>query len=154
MGLFNCFGIDASAALPISTPSGLNPGDQFRIVFWTVGTTQATGLWSGSLLAPINEFLTASYFFDTSVWTGTLLYGSGAGSCTLGSNSGFGRTPGVSNKSDNEWVETVATPSSFSNALDGISHVLTAVAEPTTSARTLVTAIGGGLSMCRRRKWD
>ena len=29
----------------------------------------ATGLWSGSLQAPINEFLTDPFFYDTSVLT-------------------------------------------------------------------------------------
>lgn len=217
-------GIEASADLIISTPSGLNPGDQFRIVFLTVGTTQATsgdigyyntfvnndaisqaggignnvlygstvltwtaiastnavsaisnigsfgvpvylgsgtritasdtetGLWSGSLLAPINEFLTDPFFYDTSVWTGTLTTGSSAGSFTLGSGSGFGSLPGLSNKSNGEWVETEAVPSNFSNNMYGISQVLTAVPEPATCTMAVAGLAGLALSMVRRRK--
>jgi len=205
-------GIEASADLIISTPSGLNPGDQFRIVFLTVGTTQATsgdigyyntfvnndaisqaggignnvlygstvltwtaiastnavsaisnigsfgvpvylgsgtritasdtetGLWSGSLLAPINEFLTDPFFYDTSVWTGTLTTGSSAGSFTL------------ANKSNGEWVETEAVPSNFSNNMYGISQVLTAVPEPATCTMAVAGLAGLALSMVRRRK--
>lgn len=216
--------VPAGADLIIATPSGLNPGDQFRIVFLTVGTTQATssdigyyntfvsndavtqaggtgnnvvyggttltwtaiastnsvsaisnigsfgvpvylasgtritpsdtgsGLWSGSLLAPINEFLTAPFFFNTSVWTGTLPNGTGAGSFTLGSGSEFGSTPGLSNKSNSEWVETGATPSNFSSNMYGISHVLTAVPEPSACAMGLAGIACGGFSMWRRRK--
>lgn len=111
-----------------------------------------TGLWSGSLLAPINEFLTAPIFYDTSVWTGTLPDGSAAGSFTLGSDSEFGSIPGLSNKSDEEWIETGATPSSFSNNMYGISQVLTAVPEPSTSALVLAGTALGGYVMWRRRK--
>ena len=42
VGLCFCSGIEARAGLTIATPPGLNPGDQFRIVFLTVGTTKAT----------------------------------------------------------------------------------------------------------------
>jgi hypothetical protein len=219
-----CFVIGARADLIITTPSGLSPGDQFRIVFLTVATTQATsgdigyyntfvtndainqaggagnnviygstvltwtaiastndiaaitnigsfdvpvylgsgtlvapsdtssGLWSGSLSAPINEFLTDPFFFDTAVWTGTLPNGSAAGSFTLGSGSGFGSVPGLSNKSNGEWVETEAEPSSFSNNMYGISQVLTAVPEPSTYAMALAGLACGGYSMLRRRK--
>ncbi len=208
----------------IATPSGLSPGDQFRIVFLTVATTQATntdigyyntfvnndainqaggignnvvygstaltwtaiastndiaaisnvgsfdvpvylgsgtlitpsdtasGLWSGSLLSPINEFLTDPFFFDTAVWTGTLPDGSNAGSFTLGSGSGFGSLPGLSNKSNSEWVATGATPSTFSNNMYGISQVLTAVPEPSTYAMALAGLACGGYSLFRRRK--
>jgi len=224
LALCCAWNVPARADLIVATPSGLNPGDQFRIVFLTVGTTQATssdisfyntfvtndainqaggvgnnvvygsttltwtaiastnavsaisnigsfgvpvylasgtritpsdtatGLWSGSLLAPINEFLTAPFFFDTSVWTGTLPNGTGAGSFTLGSGSEFGSTPGLSNKSNSEWVETGATPSNFSSNMYGISQVLTAVPEPSTSAMALAAVVYGGFSMWRRRK--
>ena len=210
--------------MAIATPSGLSPGDQFRIVFLTVATTQATnadigyyntfvnndainqaggvgnnvvygstvltwtaiastndiaaitnigsfdvpvylgsgtliapsdtasGLWSGSLLWPINEFLTDPFFFNTAVWTGTLPDGSNAGSFTLGSGSGFGSLPGLSNKSNSEWVATGATPSTFSNNMYGISQVLTAVPEPSTSCMALAGLACGGCSIFRRRK--
>ena len=224
LGLCFCAAVEARANLIIATPSGLSPGDQFRIVFLTVATTQATnadigyyntfvtndainqaggigsnvvygstaltwtaiastnnvaaisnigsfgvpvylgsgtlitpsdtasGLWSGSLLSPINEFLTNPFFFDTAVWTGTLPDGSNAGSFTLGSGSGFGSLPGLSNKSNNEWVATGATPSTFSNNMYGISQVLTAVPEPSTCAMALAGLACGGSSMFRRRK--
>ena len=224
LGLCFCSGIDAWADLTIATPSGLSPGDQFRIVFLTVATTQATsgdigyyntfvtndainqaggignnvvygstaltwtaiastndiaaitnigsfdvpvylgsgtliaasdtasGLWSGSLQSPINEFLTAPFFFDTAVWTGTLPNGSNAGSFTLGSGSGFGSLPGLSNKSNSEWVATGATPSTFSNNMYGISQVLTAVPEPSTYAMALAGVACGGYSLFHRRK--
>jgi len=197
-----CSSIEAHADLIIGTPSGLSPGDQFRIVFVTVATTQATsgdigyyntfvtadaitqaggignnvsyggtvltwtaiastndvsaisnigsfgvpvylasgtrvspsdtlsGLWSGSLESPINEFLTDPFFYDTAVWTGTMPDGSNAGSFTLGSGSGFGSLPGLSNKSNSEWVATGATPSNFSNNMYGISQVLTVAPAP------------------------
>jgi hypothetical protein len=219
-----CSAIEARADLIIATPPGLSPGDQFRIVFLTVATTQATsadigyyntfvtndainqaggignsvlyastaltwtaiastndiaaitnigsfgvpvylasgtlitpsdtqtGLWSGSLQSPINEFLTDPFFFDTAVWTGTLPDGSNAGSFTLGSGSGFGSLPGFSNKSDSEWVATGATPSTFSNNMYGISQVLTAVPEPPVYAMALVGFAGGGWSLRRRRR--
>lgn len=214
----------ARADLNISTPPGLNPGDQFRIVFLTQSVTNAnsgvigyyntfvnndavtqaggtgnnvvyagtvltwtaiastyeisavanigsfgvpvylasgtlvtpsdtqSGLWSGSLLAPINEFLTAPYFFDTSVWTGTLQNGSAAGSFTLGSESEFGSLPGFSNKSNAEWVSAGAIPSSLSNNMYGISQVLTAVPEPSTSAMILGGMALGAYMLWRTRK--
>jgi hypothetical protein len=216
--------IESRADLALATPSGLSPGDQFRFVFLTVATTQATsgdinyyntfvtndainqaggignsvvygsavltwtaiastndiaaitnigsfdvpvylgsgtlitpsdtatGLWSGSLLSPINEFLTDPFFFDTAVWTGTLPNGSNAGSFTLGSGSGFGSLPGFSNKSNSEWVATGATPSTFSNNMYGISQVLTAVPEPSTCASLLAGLACGGYLVRRRRK--
>ena len=222
-GLCLCMSIEVRADLIIATPSGLNPGDQFRIVFLTVGTTQATssdigyynafvnndainqaggsgnnvvygstvltwtaiastyeasaisnigsfgvpvysasgtritpsdtatGLWSGSLLAPINQFLTSPGFFNTGVWTGTLPNGSAAGSFTLGSDSELGSTPGFSNKTNAEWVETGATPSGFTNNMYGISQVLTAVPEPSTYAMALAGLACGGFSMWRRK---
>lgn len=110
------------------------------------------GLWSGSLLAPINQFLTAPCFFDIAVWTGTLPNGSAAGSFTLGSGSEFGSTPGLSNKTNNEWVETGATPSNFANNVYGISQLLTAVPEPSTYAMALAGIACGGYSMWTRRK--
>ena len=112
----------------------------------------AAGLWSGSLVAPINQFLTSPFFFDTGVWTGTLQNGTAAGSFTLGSGSGFGSIPGFSNKTNAEWVETGATPSGFTNNMYGISQVLTAVPEPATLATALASAACGGYSMWRRRK--
>lgn len=235
VGLCLCMSIEARANLIIATPSGLNPGDQFRIVFLTAGTTQATssdigynnafvsndaisqaggsgnnvvygstvltwkaiastydasaisnigsfgvpvytasgtritpsdtgtGLWSGSLLAPINQFLTSPFPYNTGVWTGTLPNGSAAGSFTLGSNSGFGSTPGMSSKTNSEWVETGATPSGFTNNMYGISQVLTAVPEPSTYAMALAgLACGFPISslmrtttrLSRRRHWS
>jgi hypothetical protein len=225
-GLLFFSAILARADLNISTPFGLQPGDQFRIVFLTVGTTQATsadigfynafvssdaanqaggigntvlydgtaltwaaiastyeasaianigsfgvpvylasgtlvspsdtqtGLWSGSLQAPINEFLTDPFFYDTSVWTGTSADGSSAGSFTLGSDSGFGSIPGLSNKSNEQWVENEAIPSSFGNNMYGISQVLTAVPEPSTSAMVLAGAALVGYAMRRKGKRD
>lgn len=41
LGLCFCSSLEARADLIVSTPSGLSPGDQFRIVFLTVATTQA-----------------------------------------------------------------------------------------------------------------
>jgi len=131
-----------SFGVPVYTASGtlITPSDT------------ASGLWSGSLLAPINQFLTSPVFFDTGVWTGTLQNGTAAGSFTLGSGSGFGSIPGLSNKTNAEWVETGATPSSFTNNMYGISQVLTAVPEPSTYAMALAGVACGGFSMWRRRK--
>ena len=223
-GLCLCGSVEARADLIIGTPSGLTAGAQFRIVFLTVGTTQATngaigyyntfvnndainqaggsgnnvvygstvltwtaiastyeasaisnigsfgvpvytasgtqitpsdtatGLWSGSLLAPINQFLTSPFSYDTGVWTGTLQNGSAAGSFTLGSGSELGSIPGLSGKTTAEWVSTGAVPSSFTNNMYGISQVLTAVPEPSTYAMALAGLACGGFSMWRRRK--
>ena len=131
-----------SFGVPVYTASGtlITPSDT------------AAGLWSGSLVAPINQFLTSPFFFDTGVWTGTLQNGSAAGSFTLGSGSGFGSIPGFSNKTDAEWVETGATPSSFTNNMYGISQVLTAVPEPSTCIMGLAGLAYGGFSMRRRQK--
>ena len=117
----------------------------------TPSDTQS-GLWSGSLSAPINEFLTSPYFFDTSVWTGTLQDGSAAGSFTLGSGSEFGSLPGFSNKTNADWVSSGAVPSSFTNNMYGISQALTAVPEPSTSALVLAGMALGGYMMWRQRK--
>lgn len=227
VGLCLFTGLEVRADLIIGTPSGLSPGDQFRIVFLTVGTTQATsgdigsyntfvtndaisqaggignnvmyggtvltwkaiastntvsaisnigsfgvpvylasgtrvtssdtltGLWSGSLQAPINEFLTAPFFFGTSVWTGTLPDGSSNGSFTLGSGSEFGSTPGMSNKSNDEWVETGAVPSNFSSNMYGISQVLTASSVPEIDPAGMGSAcafIAGALALVERRR--
>lgn len=103
-------------------------------------------------MAPINQFLTSPFFFDTSVWTGTLPNGTAAGSFTLGSDSGFGSIPGLPNKTNAEWVETGATPSSFANNMYGISQVLTAVPEPSTCVVALAGVACGGYLVRRRRK--
>jgi hypothetical protein len=58
----------------------------------------------------------------------------------------------LSNKTNAEWVETGATPSSFTNNMYGISQVLTAVPEPSTYAMALAGVACGGFSMWRRRK--
>jgi hypothetical protein len=131
-----------SFGVPVYTASGtrITPSDT------------AAGLWSGSLLAPINQFLTSLFSFDTAVWTGTLPNGLAAGSFTLGSGSEFGSTPGLSNKTTSEWVETGATPSNLNNNMYGISQVLTAVPEPSTYAMALAGLACGGFSMWRRRK--
>lgn len=119
-------------------------------VLITPGDTLA-GLWRGSLQAPISEFLTDPFFYDTSVWTGTLPNGSSAGSFTLGSGSEFGSLPGYSNKSNGEWVETEAVPSNFSNNMYAISQVLTAVPEPSTSCMALAGLACGWCSMWLQR---
>lgn len=131
-----------SFGVPVYTASGtlITPSDT------------AAGLWSGSLVAPINQFLTSPFFFDTGVWTGTLQNGTAAGSFTLGSGSGFGSIPGFSNKTNAEWVETGATPSGFTNNMYGISQVLTAVPEPSACIMALVGTACGGYSMRRRKR--
>jgi len=48
-------GLEVWADLIIATPSELSPGDQFRIVFLTLGTTEATS----SDIAFYNNFVTA-----------------------------------------------------------------------------------------------
>lgn len=223
-GLCSCTTIAARADLDISTPPGLDPGDQFRIVFLTQGVTEATnpnisyyntfvnndasnqaggngssvvynrtaltwsaigstyeisaianigsfgvpvylasgtlvtpsdtssGLWSESLLAPINQFLTGSGSFGTGVWTGTLPNGTSAGSFTLGNSGGMGVVPGMSDKTDLNWVETPAVPGNWTNNMYGISQVLTAVPEPSTSAMLLAGIALGGYMMWRQRK--
>lgn len=65
----------------------------------------------------------------------------------------MGVIPGLSDKTNPNWVETGAVPSSFNNNMYGISQVLTAVPEPSTSAALVLAGIAfGGYAMRRQRK--
>lgn len=222
-----CTSIEARADLIIGTPSGLGPGDRFRIVFVTAGMTQATssdisyynnfvtsdavdqagglgsnvlyggtvltwsaigstysvsaitnigtygvpvylasgtlvsesddssGLWSGSLSAPINEFLTVPSSYDTGVWTGTLTTGMSAGSFTLGVNEQFGPMTGLSNKTEGEWIEDGYLFSTTSMNMYGISQVLTVSAVPEVDPSgmgSVLALVTGAVGLLERRR--
>lgn len=227
LGLCLVPAVDAQADLIIATPSGLSPGDQFRVAFLTAGTTVATssdiasyntfvtndainqaggvgnhvvyggtvltwsaigstysvsattnigafgvpvylasgtrvadsddssGLWSGSLLAPINEFLTYPFFYDTGVWTGTQSDGTSAGSFTLGVNEQFGPMTGLSNKANAEWIETSYLFSNQLMNMYGISQVLTVSSVPEIDPAgmgSVLALVSGALGLLESRR--
>ena len=107
-------------------------------------STTSTGLWSGSLLNPINEDLSGMgvHTGSTGVWTGTNTNGS-ASADPLGDF--FGVTIGVSTVTDEYWVNNGTWPIDSSSGvfhMFGISQVLTAVPEPSTLVLGGTAAIG------------
>lgn len=222
-----CAVIEARAGIIIDTPSGLTLGDQFRIAFVTLNTTQATssdiayynsfvtndavsqaggggnqvvyggtvltwsaigstssvsaitnigafgvpvylasgtrvsssddasGLWSGSLLAPINGFLTYPSSFDTAVWTGTGLNGTSDGSFALGVTGEFGPMTGLSNKSNGDWIADGSLSSGNRMSMYGISQVLTVTGVPEIDPAgmgSVLALVGGALGLLERRR--
>jgi hypothetical protein len=214
-----------AGGIALSTPTGLTPGDTFRFVFVTDGTTEATsssigyynnfvstdatneaggggvtyngvtltwsaivstpsvdaitnvgvtgaslylasgtpiatsdgmsGLWSGSLINPIDQDLNGNVNGSSAVWTGTLPSGSGNPGLQLGSPNGA--TVGSTTHPNSFWVDVFNSfPIDTEAPLYGISQVLTvqgsSVPEP--SALLLaVTAIGAGCACdCSRRR--
>lgn len=115
----------------------------------------ASGLWSGSLLAPINGFLTYPSFFDTGVWTGTGLGGTSAGSFALGVGGEFGPMTGLSNKSNDDWIQAGSLSSGNSMSMYGISQVLTVAAVPEIEPAgmgSVFALVGGSLGVLERRR--
>jgi hypothetical protein len=211
---WSALGIGAKADITITTPAGLSPGDQFRIVFVTDGSTTSTyiniydcvvntdvtnaggvfyngqsitnwlaiastatvnaidhigssanspvydiadnrvassttagsgGLWSGSLLSPIVKDLQGTNI-TAFVWTGTQTDGTADPSLPLGSTNPSGAVTGVSTKINNEWIDSLSTPTAINQFIYGISPILTVpgssgtvVPEPSTA---IVAAFG------------
>jgi hypothetical protein len=197
----------AEAGIVIETPAGLTPGESFRIVFDTDGTTLAnstsiatynnfvnaqaggatydgvavtfaaivstssvnaidnvgqtqtpvfladgtlvttsttsSGLWSGSLLHPIDEDLSGTLQSPLSIWTGT--NSSGTAATPLGSAKIGGTDPtlGFSDLTNAEWVDNshIFNSNTFASeyAISEVLVVAGAVPEPST---LLMTGVG------------
>jgi hypothetical protein len=89
-------------------------------------STTTSGLWSGTLMHPIDVDVNSSVTSAADVWTGTNPNGTGTSGFTLGSSIGFAEF-GSSGLSDNRWVafgpDTVGT----SHLFYGISQELVAI---------------------------
>jgi hypothetical protein len=118
-------------------------------------TQDSGGLWSESILHPINETIYSTLDSDVTVWTGTAqdgvtLYGLGS------PNSGFGdvSTAGNTSYDDGVWANwAVITQNDASLPLYGISQVLVvpvAVPEPTSST-LLVVGIVAAMTLVQSR---
>jgi hypothetical protein len=186
----------------LTTPAGLTPGDTFRYVFLTPGSTQpfsgdigvynsfvqsqaggatyngsvvhwdvigstfavsaidnisqsktpvyladgtlvttsvdSSGLWSGSILNPINEDLSGSVHNSLAVYTGTLSTGHRSNDPL----DFFDITIGNSGQSGKTWVQGVAFPDIIPLRMYGVSQVLTVVPEPSSFLLAGISAIG------------
>jgi hypothetical protein len=122
----------------------------------TLVTTSTTsrGLWSGSLLNPIDEdlFGMGVNTGSTGLWTGTNTNGT-ASANPLGDF--FGVTIGNSLDADGTWISNGTWPIDNSSGVFhvyGISQVLTAVPEPSSLALAGTAAIGvSAFVWCRKR---
>lgn len=118
-------------------------------------STTSTGLWSGSLLNPINEDLSGMGVStgSTGLWTGTNTNGS-ASANPLGNF--FGVTIGNSLDADGTWVNDGSWPADNTSGVFhvyGISQVLTAVPEPSTLLMASMAIIAGcACGWFRRRR--
>lgn len=123
-------------------------------VFLVSGTevapsTTAAGLWSGTLLNPINEDINGVTTSATSVWTGTSPTGAGNPGLTLGSGAAWAGNPNVTFPA---WVSSALPPQTDTLAMYGISQVLTvpaaAVPEPSS-----VLLLGAGFVLVLACGW-
>jgi PEP-CTERM motif len=118
-------------------------------------STTSTGLWSGSILNPIDEDVSGMglHTGSTGVWTGTNTNGS---TSTNRLGDFFGVTIGNSVSTDGTWVNNGVWPSDNSFGafhMYGISQVLTAVPEPSSLALAGTAAIGvSAFVWCRKRR--
>jgi hypothetical protein len=142
-----------------SSASAINNVGQTQTPVYLVDGTQittsttSTGLWSGSLLHPINEDISGMgvHSGSTGTWTGTNSHGSKS-SNPLGDF--FGVTIGVSTVTNGNWISNGVWPSDTTSGvfhIFAISQVLTAVPEPSAllMASTAIVAVGA----CCRRSW-
>ncbi len=114
-----------------------NVGQTATPVYLADGTlvttsTTSTGLWSGSLLNPIDEDLSGMglHSGSTGVWSGSNTAGKSSGN-SLGDF--FGVSIGNTTQTNGTWVNNGVWPSDNSSGvfhMYGISQVLTAVPEP------------------------
>jgi hypothetical protein len=143
-----------------STSAINNVGQTQTPVYLADGTlvttsTTSTGLWSGSLLNPIDETISGMgiHSGSTGTWTGTTTNGSGS-SNPLGDF--FGVIIGVSTTTDGYWVNNGVWPSNNACGvfhMFGISQVLTAVPEPSSLVLAGTAAIGlSTFVWCRKRR--
>jgi hypothetical protein len=143
-----------------STSAINNVGQTLTPVYLADGTlvttsTTSTGLWSGSLLNPIDETISGMgiHSGSTGTWTGTNTNGS-VSSNPLGDF--FGVTIGVSTVTNGNWVNNGVWPTDNASGvfhMFAISQVLTAVPEPSSLALAGTAAIGvGAFVWCRKRR--
>ena len=120
-------------------------------------TDGTSGLWSGGLANPPNEYLDGTSP-SAQIWTGTNSDGSGDGTHALGGSDPNDITIGYSALAAGDWIANdYATPSSTLN-LYGISSDLvvpgaTTVPEPSTAVLAALGALAGlTYSFARKRK--
>ena len=107
-------------------------------------TTNAQGLWSGSLLHAINADLTGSNNITASVWTGTTPSGVGQSGDSLGDTS---TAPGVTAATTSFWIDTnVVTPSATPAPFYGISQDLVVPSTIPEPSSWLLLGIGLGVT--------
>ncbi len=118
-------------------------------------TTSSGGLWSGTLLNPLNEDLSGSKFGAEPVWTGTRDNGDSVGGLALG-DTGTTDVIGVTSETDDEWVATSQADFNRSLQMYGISAELTvpAVPEPSSIVIWLSAAGCGAVGAKARRRWQ
>jgi hypothetical protein len=137
-----------------------NVGQTQTPVYLAYGTlvttsTTSTGLWSGSILHPIDEDLAGMgvHTGSTGVWTGTNTNGSTSAN-PLGDF--FGVTIGVSTTTNGTWVSNGTWPFDTTSGvfhMFGISQVLTVVPEPSSFALAGTALIEVSVSVwCRKRR--
>jgi hypothetical protein len=101
-------------------------------------STTSSGLWSGSILHPINEDLTGALHSGVAVYTGTLANGHHS---TAPLNS-FSITTGSTSQANQRWVQVAAFPDLIALRMYGISDPLTVVPEPSTFVMAGTAAVG------------
>jgi hypothetical protein len=134
-----------------------NVGQSNTPVYLVDGTlvttsTTSSGLWSGSLLNPIDEDISGASMKNLAIYTGTTASGVASGD-PLGNFSNV--TEGDSGNTNAKWVDAAAIPNFLSERMYGISQVLvaTSVPEPSTliMAATAIFA-GSSISWSRGRR--
>ncbi len=136
-----------------------NVGQTATPVYLADGTlvttsTTSSGLWSGSILNPIDEDLSGKGVSSgsTGVWTGTNTNGSASANHL---DDFFGVTIGASTTTDGTWINDGVWPADYTSGvfhMYGISQVLVAsVPEPSTLIMA-VTALFAGSSIAWSRR--
>ncbi len=133
-----------------------NVGQTLTPVYLVDGTlvttsTTSTGLWSGSLLNPIDEDVSGALHKGFGTWTGTNSNGSSSG-YSLGNF--FGVTLGDSSETNHLWVQGGELSLTFlGERMFGISQPLTAVPEPSSLVLGGAAIIGvSAVAWCRKRR--
>ncbi len=134
---------------PSTAPAYLVTGTEVA----TSTQTTSGGLWSGSLLAPIDIDLSGIPVVTT-VWTGTQTNGTGYYGRGLGGQSGYS-VYGYSPAQDQDWTADNTSSQTFKNSFYGISQVFTvapaSVPEPSGLGMT-VTAMLAFLAIGKWRQ--
>ncbi len=117
-------------------------------------TTATGGLWSGTIMSPIDLDLAGKTGPLVPVWTGTQASGIGMPDEQLGGTMGLS-VAGSPLSVSSTWVDAlVGNAAAASSPMYGISEVLTvaqSVPEPSSAVLT-VTALGAGLAVARVRR--